>query len=134
MNKESFINYTYIKATMFTDSVKWDLFVIYIFFSIIFVGSCCVLLSCMFLNCPAKNQIKLNKPEISITTNPVVHINGNSWNELQIEPRCVRTLSLNTTQYYPHSEVELKNKQNKVSFKATIEPLPTRKKKSAEEN
>ena len=42
--------------TEFTGDLKWDLFALYIVISVIFIGSCCVVLSCLFLCHPAKTS------------------------------------------------------------------------------
>ena len=42
-----------------TGSTKWDIFVIYILFCIIFIATCCVSLFIMFWCCPAKDPHRL---------------------------------------------------------------------------
>ena len=40
--------------TAITGELKWDLFAFYIVISVMFIGSCCVVVSCLFLCHPAK--------------------------------------------------------------------------------
>ena len=42
--------------TEFTGDLKWDLFAFYIVISVIFIGSCCLVVSCLFLCHPAKTS------------------------------------------------------------------------------
>ena len=66
-------------------------------------------------------QGKQNKTQISITTNPILHMDGHLNHKLQVDQTCLRTSSLNTSQYYPRSEVELKHNPKNVSFNAILE-------------
>ena len=115
---------------MFTDSLKWDLFVIYIFISLYFVGSCCILVYCMFLCCPAKTQAEVKKSKRSIQDDinqkkislPVISLNTDSKNQLSA-PQRSRSKSLIVTRPSPHCEDEPVRSGNKLSFLAVIEPL-----------
>ena len=46
--------------TAITGELKWDLFAFYIVISVMFIGSCCVVVSCLFLCHPAKSLTSLN--------------------------------------------------------------------------
>ena len=115
---------------MFTDSLKWDLFVIYIFISLYFVGSCCILVYCMFLCCPAKTQAEVKKSKKSIQDDinqkknslPVISLNTISMNQLPAIQRS-RSKSFDVTRQSPYCEDDTARSGNKLSFLAVIEPL-----------
>ena len=96
---------------MFTDSLKWDLFVIYIFTSVFFVGSCGVLVCCMFLFSPAKAKagLKKTKRNVQVVVNrkrmshQIISLNTNSNKELTVNQR-PRSVSFNVSRQLPHFE------------------------------
>ena len=118
---------------MLTDSLKWDLFVIYIFISVAFVGTCCVILCCMFLFYPAKNQTELNKEKNNIQADrtkkklsaPDISINASIKNELSVPSR-YRSNSFNIAFPLPSYKDELVNSAETTTFLAVIEALPVR--------
>ena len=54
---------------LFTSSLKWDIFIIYIIISLIVVISCLVIVSCLFLNYPAHD---LTRSTVRIHENPMM--------------------------------------------------------------
>ena len=55
---------------LFTDSLKWDLFIIYIIISLVFVISCLILVSYLFFFYPAKSDLSGTK--VTIRENPMI--------------------------------------------------------------
>ena len=55
---------------LFTDSLKWDIFIIYIIISLVIVISCQILVSYLFLFYPAQSD--LLKPKVTIRENPMI--------------------------------------------------------------
>ena len=43
-----------------TGVLKWDIFIIYIFICVVFCGSCCLVISWLFLCHPSKSENSLN--------------------------------------------------------------------------
>ena len=120
---------------LFTNYLKWDLFVIYMLTCVIFLGSCCVWVSCMFLFYPAKNQNELKKTkELPFPDEGKNHGGGrsNSINTFQkIENpkapkdlKSVRSKSINVDSFPSSFYTSSENALGTFSFRAVIEPLP----------
>ena len=55
---------------LFTSSLKWDIFIVYIIISLIFVVSCLIFVSCLFLYYPAHQEVP--KSKVRIHENPMI--------------------------------------------------------------
>lgn len=55
---------------LFTDSLKWDIFIVYIIISLVFVISCLILVSYLFVFYPAQSDLLRTK--VTIRENPMI--------------------------------------------------------------
>ena len=130
----------YLKMGLFTNYLKWDLFVIYMLICVIFLGSCCVWVSCMFLFYPAKNQnepkkIKEwtnlsedNKPK-GARRNSTSSLHKDAASKIYIDQKSLRSKSINVDSFpasFRRNSSSSNNMKNAFSFRAVVEPLPSR--------
>ena len=119
--------------TLFTDNIKFDLFVIYIICSVMFVGVCCVLISCLFILRPAgghsdhqrpKEHTQANKDTITVSLRVQLDSSMPSNKQLNMSKyiKTTRSKSVNVfnTPNGPHFEVA--GKEHITSFLTSVEP------------
>ena len=120
---------------LFTNFWKWDLFVIYMFICVIFLGSCCVWVSCMFLFYPAKNHNEIKKSKELTNQNEKDKQEGARSNSINYFRRCgnynplneqrsFRSKSINVDSFPSSIHALSDNTINAFSFRAVVEPLP----------
>ena len=117
---------------LLTKSLVWDLFVMYMFICVIFIVSCCILVSYMFLLFPAKSQHEIRKckqdvnhegnlKNSSIRSTPI-HSTPSIKNELEKNNyRNYRSKSINIIPLSQVPEQSIENETNEFSLLAFIE-------------
>ena len=107
---------------------------------VIFLGSCCVWVSCMFLFYPAKNQNETkkikewtnlsedNKPK-GARRNSTSSLHKDAASKIYIDQKSLRSQSINVDSFHAsfrRNSSSSNKMKNAFSFRAVIEALPSR--------
>ena len=127
---------TIVTMAFLTNFLVWDLFVVYMLICVIFLVSCCLWVSCMFLFYPAKNQHvvcrsdhnvnnDVNIKNFSIRSASISSVRRTMNEHTSNDCRNYRSKSINIIPLPQCSERSTENETNELSILAVVESHPS---------